>query len=97
VVFCYYSVTISKQILPHVNIRIKRLRYQKVFSLKIQVGNTNQRNKWADMDSQIYWRWDQVLRRSEHPLLIDHTHREPSPMIRNAELSAVKVSVPSTV
>jgi hypothetical protein len=29
-----------------------------------------------------------VPRRSKHPLLIDHTHREPSSMIMNAELSA---------
>jgi hypothetical protein len=27
---------------------IKWLRYQRVISLKIQVGNTNQRNKWAN-------------------------------------------------
>jgi hypothetical protein len=29
---------------------IKWLRYQRVISLKIQVGNINQRNKWANMD-----------------------------------------------
>jgi hypothetical protein len=71
--------------------------YQKVISLKIQVGNTNQRNKWANTDPQIYRRWDQVPRRSKHPLSTGHTRREPSSMIMNAELSAVKVSVPSTV
>jgi hypothetical protein len=43
------------------------------------------------MDPQIYRRWDQVPRRSKHPLSIDHTRREPSSMIMNAELSAVKV------
>jgi hypothetical protein len=75
---------------------MKWLRYQKVISLKIQVGNTNQRNKWANTDPRIYRRWDQVPR-SKHPLLIDHTRREPSSMIMNAELSAVKVSVSSTV
>jgi hypothetical protein len=70
---------------------MKWLRYQRVISLKIQVGNTNQRNKWANTNPRIYRRWDQVPRRSKHPLLIDHTRREPSSMIMNAELSAVKV------
>jgi hypothetical protein len=76
---------------------MKWIRYQRVISLKIQVGNTNQRNKWANTDPRIYQRWNQVPRRSKHSLLIDHTRREPSSMIMNAELSAVKVSVPSTV
>ena len=76
---------------------MKWLRYQRVISLKIQVGITNQRNKWANMDPQIYRRWEQVPWRSNHPLLIDHTRREPSSMIMNVELSAVKVSVSSTV
>jgi hypothetical protein len=75
---------------------IKWLRYQRVISLKIQIGDTNQRNKWANTDPWIYRRWDQVPRRSKHPLLIDHTRCEPSSMIMNAELSAVKVSVSST-
>jgi hypothetical protein len=75
----------------------KWLRYQRVISLKIQEGNTNQRNKWANTDPRIYRRKDQVPRRSKHLLLIDHTRREPSSMIMNAELSAVKVSVSSTV
>jgi hypothetical protein len=76
---------------------MKWLRYQRVISLKIQVGNTDQRNKWDNTDPRIYRRWDQVPRRSKHLLLIDHTRREPSSMIMNAELSAVKVSVSSTV
>jgi hypothetical protein len=29
------------------------LRYQRVISLKIQVGNTNQRNKWANTDQRV--------------------------------------------
>jgi hypothetical protein len=29
---------------------MKWLRYQRVISLKIQVGNTNQRNKWSNTD-----------------------------------------------
>jgi hypothetical protein len=66
-------------------------------SKKKTVGNTNQRNKWANTDPRIYRRWDQVPRRTKHPLLIDHTRRKPSSMIMNAELSAVKVSMPSTV
>jgi hypothetical protein len=36
---------------------MKWLRYQRVISLKIQVGNTNQRNKWANTDPQTYRRW----------------------------------------
>ena len=71
---------------------MKWLRYQRVISLKIQVGITNQRNKWANTDPRIYRRWDQVPRRSKHLLLINRTRREPSSMIMNAELSAVKVS-----
>jgi hypothetical protein len=34
-----------------------------------QSQNTNQRNKWANTDPRIYRRWDQVPRRSKHPLL----------------------------
>jgi hypothetical protein len=68
-----------------------------MISLKTQVGITNQRNKWANTDPRLYRRWDQVPRRSAHPLLIDQTRREPNSMIMNVELSAVKVSVPSTV
>jgi hypothetical protein len=45
---------------------MKWLRYQRVISLKIQVGIIRQRNKWTNMDPRIY-RWDQVLRRSKHP------------------------------
>jgi hypothetical protein len=76
---------------------MKWLRYQRVIGLKIQVGNTNQRNKWANTDPRTYRRRDQVPRRSKHPLLIDHTRLEPSSIIMNAELSTVKVSVSSTV
>jgi hypothetical protein len=51
------------------NISMKWLRYQRVISPKIQVGNTNQRKKWANTDPQIYQRWDQVPRRSNHESL----------------------------
>jgi hypothetical protein len=44
------------------------------------------------MDPQIYRRWDQMSRRSKHPLLIGHTRREPSFLIMNAKLSTIKVS-----
>ena len=105
-----YKTTISEstkticqvELVPHFQQRaimiysMKWLRYQRVIILKIQVGNTNQRNKWVNTDPWIYRRWDQVSRRSKHPLLIDHTRREPSSMIMNTELSAVKVSVSST-
>jgi hypothetical protein len=72
-------------------IAMKWLIYQRVISLETQVGIKSQRNKWASTDPRIYWRWDQVPRRSNHPLSTDHTHREPSSMIMNAELSAVKI------
>jgi hypothetical protein len=72
---------------------VKWLRYQRVISLKQQEGNTNQSNELGNTDPQIYWRWDQVPRRSKHPLLIDHTRREPistiSSMIMNAEVNQI--------
>jgi hypothetical protein len=58
-------------------------------SLETQLGITSQRNKWANTDTRIFRRWDQVPRRSKHPLSTGQTHREPSSMIMNAELSAV--------
>ena len=76
---------------------IKWPRYRRVISLEIQVGITSQINKWANTDPRIYRRWDQVPRMSKHPLLTGHTRREPRSIIVNAELSAVKVSVPSAV
>jgi hypothetical protein len=47
----------------------------------------------ANTDPRAYLMLDQVPTRSKHPLLIDHTRREPSSMIMNAELSAAKVCV----
>jgi hypothetical protein len=43
-------------------------RYRKGISLEIQVGITSQINKWTNMDPRKYRRWDQVPRRSKHPL-----------------------------
>jgi hypothetical protein len=40
---------------------------------------------------------ESTAQESKHPLSTVHTRREPSSMIMNAELSTVKVSVPSTV
>ena len=37
---------------------------------------------WANTDPWTHQRWNQVPRRSKHPLLIDHTHREPIVLIR---------------
>jgi hypothetical protein len=71
-------------------------RYRGVISLEIQVGITSQINTWANTDPRKYRRWDQVPRRSKHPLPTGRTRREPSSIIVNAELSAVKVSVSST-
>jgi hypothetical protein len=65
------------------------LRYQRVISLETQVGVTSQINRWANTAPRTCWRWDQVPRRSMHPLLTGHTRHEPSSMIMNAELSAV--------
>jgi hypothetical protein len=49
------------------------LRYQREISLKIQIENTNQRNKWANTDPRIYRRWDQVPKRSKHSP-VDQSH-----------------------
>jgi hypothetical protein len=62
-----------------------------------QVGITSQIHKWANTDPRKYRRWNQVPRRSKHPLPTGHTRREPSSIIVNADLSAVKVSVSSAV
>jgi hypothetical protein len=43
-----------------------------------------------------YRRWDHVPKRSKHILLTGYISPEPSFYIMNAELSAVKVSVPRT-
>jgi hypothetical protein len=75
----------------------KWLRYQGVISLETQVGIINQRNQWVNTDPRTYWRWGQVPRMSKHPLATGHASCEPSSMIMNTELSAVKVSVPITV
>jgi hypothetical protein len=61
-----------------VKVLMKWLRYQRVISLETQVGVTSQINKWANTDPQTGQRWDQVPRRSKHPLLTSHTRREPN-------------------
>jgi hypothetical protein len=68
---------------------MKWLRYQRVISIETQVGVTSQINKWANTDPGHIRRWDQVPRRSEHPLSTGQIHREPSSITMNAELSAV--------
>jgi hypothetical protein len=54
----------------HINIIqcMKWLGYQRVISLETQVKITSHRNKWANRDPQTYRWWDQVVRRSKHPL-----------------------------
>jgi hypothetical protein len=42
---------------------MKWLRYKIVISPEKQVEITSQRNEWANTDSRIYRRWDQVPRR----------------------------------
>jgi hypothetical protein len=76
---------------------MKWRRYQRVVSIEIQVGIASQINKWASMDPQNYQRWDQVPKRSKHPLPTGRTRCDHSSIIVNEELSAVKVSVPSAV
>jgi hypothetical protein len=68
---------------------MKRLRYQRVISLEIQIVVTSQINKWVNTDPRTYRKWHQVPRRSKHPLSTGHNHREPSHMIMDAEFSAV--------
>jgi hypothetical protein len=72
-------------------------RYRRVISLEIQLEITSQINNWANTDPRIYRRWDQLPRRSKHPLPTGRTRREPSSIIVNVELSAVKVSLSSAV
>jgi hypothetical protein len=64
--------------------------------MKYHRAYTSHGNKWANTDPQTYRWWDNVPRRSKHPLPTGHTSRELSFMIMNAELSAVKFTVPST-
>jgi hypothetical protein len=47
-------------------------RYRRVISLEIQVGITSRIHKWANTDPRKYKRWDQVPRRSKHP--VDRSH-----------------------
>jgi hypothetical protein len=56
---------------------MKWLRYQRVISLETQVGITSQINKWANMDPRTCHRWEQVPKRSKHPLLTGCTRHEP--------------------
>jgi hypothetical protein len=72
-------------------------RYRGVISLESEVGITSQIKKWAKTDPWKYRRWDQMSRRNEHLLPTGRNRREPSSIIVNAELSAVKVSVSSAV
>ncbi|XP_056000247.1 uncharacterized protein LOC130048105 isoform X5 [Ostrea edulis] len=39
-------------------------------------------DSWANTDPWTHQRWDQVPRRSKHPLLTGHTRREPHILIR---------------
>ena len=74
-------------------------KFRKVINLIKPRSNTNSRNT----DPWTYQRWNQVPRRSKHPLLTGYTHREPYLhirlslikyiQIRLAEQTAVKVSV----
>jgi hypothetical protein len=55
---------------------MKQLSCQTVVSVETQVGNTSQRNKWANMDPR---RSDQVHRRRKHPLPTGHTDQSHPP------------------
>jgi hypothetical protein len=62
-----------------------------------QLNETIPIRNQAYTDPWKHQRWGQVLRRSNHPVSTCHTCHEPSFMIMNADLSAVKVNVPSAV
>jgi hypothetical protein len=57
------------------SVYMKWPRYRRVIGLEIQVGITSQINKLANTDPWKYRRWDQVARRSKHPLLTGRTRR----------------------
>ena len=71
-------------------IKMKWLRYQRVISLETQVGVTSQINELVNTNPRTCQRWDQVPRRSKHPLLIGRTRREP---ISNAKISSQNLFV----
>jgi hypothetical protein len=62
-----------------------------------KLNRTIQSKSVTYMDPWKYQRWDQVPGMNKHLLPTGYTRRLPSFMIMNAELSAVKFSVPSTV
>ena len=64
----------------------------KQFQVKAKITNSDQSRKsqiqyknksWANTDPWAHQRWDQVPRRSKHPLLIGHTRREPIVLIHH--------------
>jgi hypothetical protein len=61
----------------HVIRCMKWLWYPKIISIETQVGITSVQNKWANRDVLTYRRWDQVPRRSKHPLWTGCNHYEP--------------------
>jgi hypothetical protein len=84
---------------PQLNLAFKSMHEmtkipKRVISFEIQIGITSQRSKWANTNPRTYRRCDQVPRRSKHPMSTGQTRCESSFMIMNADLSAVKVSVP---
>jgi hypothetical protein len=95
----YYSASHCAIRIRHIYnfVAMKWPRYRRVTSLEIQLGITSQINKCANTDPRTYQRRDHVRRRSKHPLPTGHTRCDPSSIIMNAELSAVKVSLPSTI
>jgi hypothetical protein len=70
-----------------------QMRYQRVVSLEKQVGIISYKIKLANIDLRVYWRWNQVPRRSKHPLPTGHTCCEPSFMIMDAEFMNREISL----
>ncbi|XP_048730227.1 uncharacterized protein LOC125647559 isoform X2 [Ostrea edulis] len=54
-------------------------------------SSTLYRYSWSNTDPWTHQRWDQVPRRSKHPLLTGHTRREPYILIRSRMFSSLKI------
>ena len=51
----------------------------------------NTKMSWTNTDSWTHQRWDQVPRRSKHPLLTGHTRREPIDQVNGTIRSQINV------
>ncbi|XP_056020094.1 titin-like isoform X2 [Ostrea edulis] len=67
------------------------VQFQSIPLCKVKITNSDQSHNsykqykidsWANTDPWTHQRWDQVPKRSKHPLLTGHTRREPHILIR---------------